>query len=1190
MSQLILWLVLLACTDKEDELDDLDGDGFSSSEDCNDRDADSFPGAIEVCDGADNDCDGETDEDVQATFYMDADGDGWGDEDNTREACEAPTAAHVLRSGDCDDDNALAFPGSTQEESCSDPTDYDCDGEVEYEDADGDGWAACEDCDDADAAVNPDATEICDEVDNDCDDLVDDEDTSLDSSTGTEWYVDADGDGFGDPDDSAWTCELPEGYVADATDCDDTEALSNPDETEVCDAIDNDCDGSTDEDDAADALIWFADIDGDGYGDASSTTPACEQPTGYVSDDTDCDDGEALVNPGEDEVCDEIDNDCDGTTDEGDATDASTWYADGDGDGYGDASSSVDACEQPSGYVADDTDCDDGEATTYLGADETCSDSVDNDCDGDVDEECPIEHCGTISSDETWSASDEHIVTCDLYVQGSSKPELTIEDGVIVEIDSGVGIYVGYTNYGSLVIEGTSTGVTLTSSSSSPAAGDWDYLRFGQYDEGSSLTGMTLEYSGGGEGGGLVVYYSDGVVITDSLIQHNEDRGILAYDTTLEVSGTTISDNEDSGIYLYDSVLETSGGPTFTDNNITGNGEYPIILDAEVVEQLDASSTFTGNGTDLIYVLGGTIDEDATWQALDADYLLVDDLSVDGSSDPELTLEDGVTIEIDTGVGITVGQNTGGALFVEGTSTGVTLTSAQSSPAAGDWDGLEIRYYDTGSELTGLTLEYGGANAYGGLYLYYGDVTLVDSTIQQNANDGIYVYGGTIAVSGSTIQDNDDAGVYLNSTGKLETSGGPTFTDNIVTGNGTHPLYLPANYLGQLDASSTYAGNGDDFIYSPSDFVDTTATWQALDVDYAFEGDVIVQDSSNPVVTIEDGVTIEMASGVEFYVGYSGYGELIVEGTSTGVTFTSEDSSPAAGDWDGIYFGSYDTGSELTGLTVEYAGGNGYGGIYARYADVVLTDCTIQDNDNYGVNAYYGTLEISGCTIQDNDSSGVYVSLGSELESSGGPTFTDNTLTGNGDYPIELPANSVGQLDASSTFTGNGDDSIYVHANSTVTDDATWQALDADYFLAGALHIYDSSSPHLDIEAGATLLHSSSAAIYAGVSGYGTLSASGTSGSPVTFTSSQSSPAAGDWPGLYLGSYCDNAASVFDYAVVEYGGSNGYGNFLLGGCSPTISNSTISNSSKYGIYSTGGSAPSLSNISYSNNSSGNTYP
>ena len=231
------------------------------------------------------------------------------------------------------------------------------------------------DCDDTESTTNPGATEYCDGVDNDCDEDTD-EDDAADAST---WYADADADGYGDSTTTTASCEAPSGYVSIGTDCDDLNANINPDITEVCDDIDNDCDGSTDE---GVTTTYYADDDSDGYGDASSSTDDCSQPSGTTTDDTDCDDTESTTNPGATEYCDGVDNDCDEDTDEDDAADASTWYADADADGYGDSTTTTASCEAPSGYVEDNTDCDNTDATVYPGAKEACGDGVDSDCDG----------------------------------------------------------------------------------------------------------------------------------------------------------------------------------------------------------------------------------------------------------------------------------------------------------------------------------------------------------------------------------------------------------------------------------------------------------------------------------------------------------------------------------------------------------------------------------------------------------------------------------------------------------------------------------------------------------------------------------------------------------------------------------------------------------------------------------------
>lgn len=115
-------------------------------------------------------------------------------------------------------------------------------------------------------------------------------------------------------------CDLDDdGAEASATggaDCDDTLAAVSPSATELCNEVDDDCDGFEDEDDAADALIWYRDGDEDDYGSAESTTTACEEPDGFVANGADCDDGNAEIYPSAEESCNGLDDDCDTLTDE----------------------------------------------------------------------------------------------------------------------------------------------------------------------------------------------------------------------------------------------------------------------------------------------------------------------------------------------------------------------------------------------------------------------------------------------------------------------------------------------------------------------------------------------------------------------------------------------------------------------------------------------------------------------------------------------------------------------------------------------------------------------------------------------------------------------------------------------------------------------------------------------------------
>jgi hypothetical protein len=386
--------------DEEDAVDtspyfrDADGDGYGDTDrvtqacsapvgsvpvsgDCDDANDAVYPDAPERCDGLDQDCDDLIDEAVTELWFEDQDGDGYGDPTTGLSSCD-PGEGYVADGSDCDDAEPAAFPGNP--ERC-DGLDNDCDGALDeagaldapawYTDADLDGYgdpaterpacaapegavAAAGDCDDLDPDISPAALERCDLEDNDCDSVID-EDDATDAPL---WYLDLDGDLYGDPATAAPACSPPLGAVADDQDCDDLDPDISPAALERCDLEDNDCDDTIDEADAIDAADFYLDLDLDGYG-GSTVTVGCSAPEGSVAEGGDCDDSDPTVSPGLVEVCDDgKDNTCDGTDDgcrldgaravasaaatlEGqgsfDRLSSALLLADLDGDGQGDA-------------------------------------------------------------------------------------------------------------------------------------------------------------------------------------------------------------------------------------------------------------------------------------------------------------------------------------------------------------------------------------------------------------------------------------------------------------------------------------------------------------------------------------------------------------------------------------------------------------------------------------------------------------------------------------------------------------------------------------------------------------------------------------------------------------------------------------------------------------------------------------
>lgn len=181
-----------------------------------------------------------------------------------------------------------------------------------------------------------------------------------------------------------------DGFTADV-DCDDNNAEINPAAIEICDALDNNCDGIINEN--LD-VTYYADVDGDGYAGFNTTLDTCAMPLGYFEEPTDCNDGDETINPGAAEICNQLDDNCNDAIDEGQGL---VFFTDLDGDGYGDAGSVAEACELQPGLAEQAGDCDDADADVNPLAQEICDNGIDDNCDG-VQSNCNVEGCTDIAA------------------------------------------------------------------------------------------------------------------------------------------------------------------------------------------------------------------------------------------------------------------------------------------------------------------------------------------------------------------------------------------------------------------------------------------------------------------------------------------------------------------------------------------------------------------------------------------------------------------------------------------------------------------------------------------------------------------------------------------------------------------------------------------------------------------------
>ena len=571
----------------------------------------------------------------------------------------------------------------------------------------------------------------------------------------------------------------------------------------------------------------------------------------------------------------------------------------------------------------------------------------------------------------------------------------------------------------------------------------------------------------------------------------------------------------------------------------------------------------------------GEITEDETWGP-EVIHLVTCPLDVGGPESPTLTILDGTRVEVEPGHAIVVGDVGPGRLDVQGGVEGVVFTSSEASPLPGDWWGLRFVSEDTGSTLVGAVVEYAGSLPFGaiGVYAFSGfpvDVHIVDSVVRDGAGVGVRVSGfASGAIEGTSILDNAGDGVFVDYTAHLSAP----FVDNVVTGNGGAAVRLEAHEIGRLDASSTYAGNGEPIV--GGGWVRESSTWQLLDAPFHIST-LYVETSPLEEVTIleiEAGVTIALENS--FTVGEPN------EDAALQAIGTEAAPIQILGGELRFHSGSPEAPSILDHVVIE--GGDG---VDVLGGTVTIANSVIRETT--GFRALHTWSSAVGLAVADTlieDNAGIGVDAMGPLTA-----FTGNTVAGNGGVAMRVHPDVPGVMDDSTVIVGNGLDVVELW-HMQIGGDTTWPALDVPYrFTEGeALRAWEPGAT-LTVEAGAVLEFDPGAALVVGdvlfdIEMPGGLVLAGDPGNPVVLRSAAVSPDPGDWGGVRFSP--QSATSHLDHCVIQHAGA-GVAAVYIQDDGIAITNCTISDSGGWGVYQDGATA-TLSGNTYLNNADGDVYP
>ena len=717
----------------------------------------------------------------------------------------------------------------------------------------------------------------------------------------------------------------------------------------------------------------------------------------------------------------------------------------------------------------------------------------------------------------------------------------------------------------------------------------------GNYEASVTIANSFIRHNGAG-------FYSTGdLVISDTVILENGGDGIHATgDVTL--SYVDIYGNEGCGLNL------TGADAIFTiidEVGIYGNDSVAVRVHPNIVGQLPADNILCmgTNNPDGVYVIGGNITQNAIWLKRPNHYNIYG----------EVTVEENATLQLPTNSDLYFDDNTGLKII------GVILAdSVKFEPISdGNWKGIHFYYNDPGSILNACEIDRAGFRddtSYGpasimirsadqdssvtitgceinngnghGIYMYQTNPLIDNCTIENCDGNGIDIMWSDPIIKNTAISLCDSCGIYIGSASEpyidncnifcnscygvytYSSSDKGTLKNGIIRENSGPSVRIPTEMVRDISTINIYGNQNNNQIEIAGGHMDIDAVWHN-DYDYILYGSPFLGEGA---LTLEAGTVLKFEPDTDMDIRTS----LTAIGTpSEHIVFTSNQESPAPGDWDKLYFDYSGETSNLEYCDIEYGGSSDWGNVVLWEHTTHFNHCDISHSSSSGI-GFWGdaTAYITNSEIHHNATLGIESNPWNSIAHISYTSFYNN-----GTYPIQAGANEIKYITDGIDINNNGTDAILVLGAGMNT--STWQNHDVPYDIDGDIQVWDNAT--LTIAKGDTLRFTGEYALTV----EGAITAEGNADSVIVFTKYPETRT--NWKNIIFTT--PDSLSKFTYCNFSFGGSsvngmieaNNVGNLL------EMSHCIIDSSVTTGLFLTNNSSPQIINCAFTNNTGCGIY-